>query len=294
MFKKLKKIRYFIEAIIVYLALIIFKLFPIDKIALICARISIFIGKRLSVNKLALENISKAFPEFETNKHHEFIEEMWDNLGRVVGEFVHIASMNPSEIANFVELDEETRKNLDALIANNKGGIIFSAHFGNWEIGPKTLMNYGLKVHTLYRPLNNPLVEKLTASLRGISMIAKGNDGNKKIINALKNKEFIIILADQKISFGEPIKFFHDDAITSTAIAKMALKYDVPLIPGCIFRINKSFRFKMIIEKPIEFNKNFILNNEAKEITLKMNQKIENWIRISPSQWFWVHNRWKK
>jgi KDO2-lipid IV(A) lauroyltransferase len=101
-------------------------------------------------------------------------------------------------------------------------------------------------------------------------------------------------MADQKITDGEPVKFFHDDAITSTSIAKMAIKYNVPLIPGYIFRVDKNFKFKLIIEKPLEYYNKKLDKQMATNLTLKINQTIERWIKKSPEQWFWVHNRWKK
>lgn len=253
-----------------------------------------FIGTKIVVNKLAISNISKALPNLDFQQSQKIIVDMWDNLGRIIGEFPHICKMSSDQLSQYIQIDQETQNNLNDLIKLNRGGIIFSAHFGNWEIGPKFLTNYGLKVHTLYRPLNNPLVEEMTAKLRGVPLIPKGSAGSRELINAIKNREFIIIMADQKITDGEPIKFFHDNAITSTAIAKMAIKYDVPLIPGCIFRLDKNFKFKLIIEKPLEYLNKKLDKQSITNLTLNINQTIEKWIKKSPEQWFWVHNRWKK
>ena len=55
----------------------------------------------------------------------------------------------------------------------------------------------------------------------GVKMIPKSNKGNKQIIQALKNNEYVVILADQKITQGHPIKFFHDFATTSTLLLKL-------------------------------------------------------------------------
>jgi len=289
-----KKIRYAFEMPIVWFGIVFFRWLKIENASNLAGKIAIFVGKKISVNKLASNNLSKALPHLNDFQKNAVIEGMWDNLGRVIGEFPHICAMSAEEMSKHVEIDADSRKILDELIAKNQGGIIFSAHFGNWEIGPKMLINYGIKVKTFYRPLNNPLVEKMTSSLRGVEMIEKGSNGNRQLINALKNKEFIIIMADQKVSDGEPIKFFHDEAITTTSIAKIALKYNIPLVPGYIIRVNKQFKFLLKIEKPLEFNKINSFNFEATNLTLKINQIIEKWISENPEQWFWVHNRWKK
>lgn len=289
-----KKIRYIFEAPLVWLGLIIFRFFAVKKAGDFAARLAVFIGKKLKVTKLAHDNLSKALPHLNAQQKNQIIDDMWDNLGRIIAEFPHICAFSAEELRQYVEIDELSKQNISDLIALKCGGIIFSAHFGNWEIGPKILQDCGLEVSTVYRPLNNPWVEDLTASLRGVRMIEKGSVGSREIINLLKQKKFIIILADQKISEGEPIKFFHDDAITTTSIARLAIKYEVPLVPGYISRVDKNFNFNLFIEKPLEFNNKNSLDEEVINLTLKMNQKIEKWILSSPHQWFWVHNRWKK
>jgi len=289
-----KKIRYILEAPLVWLGIVFFRSLKIENASNLAGKIAVFVGKKIAVNKLAMSNLNKALPHLDDYQKNAIIDDMWDNLGRIIGEFPHVCSMSVDEILKHVELSAETQKNIEELVAQNRGGIIFSAHFGNWEVGPKVLVKYGLKIKTFYRPLNNPLVEKMTFSMRGIDMIEKGSNGNRQLITALKNKEFIVIMADQKVSDGELIKFFHDDAFTTTSIAKIALKYNVPLVPGCIFRVNKKFKFLLKVEKPLEFDEKNSLNSEASKLTLKINQKIEEWVSENPGQWFWVHNRWKK
>ncbi|MFM7557779.1 MAG: lysophospholipid acyltransferase family protein [Alphaproteobacteria bacterium] len=295
---KFKNIRYLLETPFIWFGLVFFRLFSPNIASNIGAKIAIkihcFLKNKLSVNKLAFDNLSHALPDLNQEQKLQIIVDMWDNFGRIIGEFIHICKMDKNQLAKYVEIDEETSKNIENLKASGKGGIIFSAHFGNWEIGPKILLQNGLKVKTIYRPLNNPYAENLTSKIRNVAMIAKGSAGNREIINAIKNNEFIIIMADQKITDGEPIKFFNRNAITSTSIAKIALKYGVPIIPGYISRIGKKFKFKLTIENSLIINRNENFEDNIKNVTLKINQIIENWIKASPHQWFWVHNRWKK
>jgi KDO2-lipid IV(A) lauroyltransferase len=253
-----------------------------------------FIGKKISVNKLAYKNISQALPELNEKQKEKIIDDMWDNLGRIVGEFGHIGACKVEDIENLFEISAQSRDNIRNLKESGKGGIIFGAHTGNWEIGPKAFLKNGLKVSTVYRPLNNPYVEKMTANLRGVSMIEKSVGGSRQIIEEIKKGGFVIILADQKISEGELVKFFHDDAITTTSIARIALKYDVPLIPARSIRLGKKFRFCVEVEKPLAFQKSENINSDVLQLTRKVNIKLEEWIKQYPAQWFWVHNRWKR
>jgi KDO2-lipid IV(A) lauroyltransferase len=185
-------------------------------------------------------------------------------------------------------------RNIDFIRSNLKGGIIFSGHIGNWELGPKSFLYHGINVNTVYRPLNNPYVEKMTASIRGTSLITKSISGSRKIIESIKKGEYVIILADQKTSEGEAVEFFHDQAITTTSIARIALKYGVPIIPARSIRIDKTSKFRVEVEKPLAFKKTDSINNDVIKLTRAINCKLEEWITEYPSQWFWVHNRWKK
>lgn len=248
----------------------------------------------IPVNKLAYQNLSNAMPGLAESEKKKILHDMWGNLGRIVGEYIHIAKFSTNQVANFVEIPAATLGNIDLLKQGNGGGIIFSGHLGNWEVGPKILQYCGLNVSTIYRPLNNPYVERMTASLRGVNLIEKGSKGSRKIIDIIKSGGFVLVLLDQKISEGEPVKFFHDDAITATSIARMALKYKIPLVPARVIRIGNKFSFRTEMEKPLLFHGSGDMNSDSISLTRIINLKLEEWIREYPSQWFWVHNRWKK
>mgnify|MGYP003331447355 FL=1 len=136
-----KKIRYALEAPLVWLGIVFFRSLKIENSANLAGKIAVFIGKKIAVSKLAINNLGKALPHLDSSQKNLIINDMWDNLGRVIGEFPHVCKMSADEILEHVEIDENSRKILDDLIAKNQGGIIFSAHFGNWEIGPKILLN---------------------------------------------------------------------------------------------------------------------------------------------------------
>jgi len=292
--KIFKQIRYALEAAITKVALWLLSLPSPKKSGDIASKLARFIGKKISVQKLAYNNLSKAIPALSENEKEKILDDMWDNLGRIIGEFPHVCAYSPQEILQFVAVSDEVLANIEEIKKIGKGGIIFSGHIGNWELGPKTLMASGINVSTVYRPLNNPYVEEMTGQLRGVDMIGKNSAGNRRIIEVIKSGGFVIILADQKISEGEKVKFFHDDAVTTTSIARMVLKYGVPLIPARIIRLGHDFKFKIDLEKPLVIEKTADLNSDILQLTRKINRKLEEWISQYPAQWFWVHNRWKK
>ncbi len=293
--KIIKQIRYLLEAIIVNIGIILFNILGCKISSNLAAKIAVFIGLKLSVNKLAYNNISNALPNLNKDQKNKILREMWDNLGRIVGEYCHIGKMNNKNLKKIIFESDNFKKNIKNLKKNNKGGIIISGHIGNWEIGPKVLMSYGLDVNVLYRPLNNPFVEKITAKIRNIKLIKKGSKGNREIIEAIKKGQYVVILADQRVRGGQLVKFFHKEAITTTSIAKIALKYDIDIIPARIIRLKNKHKFMVDIDKPIKINQeNAKKDLEVFDFTATINQKLESWIKEFPAQWFWVHDRWKK
>ena len=49
----------------------------------------------------------------------------------------------------------------------------------------------------------------------------------------------------------------------------------------------------MTVHEPYEIQKIEKVDEDTKNITLKINQIIEKMIIKNPTQWLWSHNRWK-
>ncbi len=291
----LKNAQYILEALVVKIAILFFRILGYKRSSNIAAKIAIFIGRKLAVNKLADNNLSNAMPHLSKKHRDDILHDMWDNLGRIVGEYYHINNMSKDDFDKILIYSDNFKKNIEVLKKSKKGGIIMTGHIGNWEIGPRTLMSQGLKSSVIYRPLNNPYVEKITAAMRDANLIKKSASGNRKIIEAIKNGEYVVIMADQKVSEGEPVKFFHEDVMTATSIARIALKYDVPIIPARVIRLKSKHEFMIDMDEPLQKNNENIKKDlEVIDFTATINRKLEFWIKEFPDQWFWVHNRWKK
>jgi KDO2-lipid IV(A) lauroyltransferase len=322
----IKQIRYFCEFIILCIFLLVCRFLGMSLVANFSAITAIFIGKKLSVNRLADSNLSQSMPNLNASEKNDILTKMWDNLGRIIGEYYFIATSKVTQISKFKYLigkkinisffNEKSQLVLENLVnitkSNNnsgktndktKGAIIFSGHLGNWEIGPKFLSFFGLEIATVYRPLNNPLVEIVTAKMRGGVLIPKGIAGSRKIIEVIKSGGIVVIMADQKISEGIPVPFFNRLATTATAIARIATKYNVPIIPARVIRLgeaNFAVEIKQALDidilkeaTPEAYNYNDSQEKLIFNITKKINQQLEEWISEYPEQWFWVHNRWK-
>jgi KDO2-lipid IV(A) lauroyltransferase len=291
----LSKIKHILEFAIVKLLYCFFKVLPINTASSIGGFIGKNLGKLLKVNKVARRNLKNAFPEYTDKEIEETILKMWDNLGRVAGEFPHMTSYKGDDFAKIVEV--EGAEHIKKAGESGKTAMFFSGHFANWEIVPKTIFEKGCpSINLVYRKSNNPYLDKLILDVRNnyqAGCMPKGTKGARMIIKAIKQGQHIGMLVDQKQNDGIPVPFFGRDAMTAPAIANLALKYDCELIPLQVRRTGGA-KFKVKVYEPFKFDNT---GDEQKDILIAMtrvNSILESWARQEPSQWFWVHNRWPK
>lgn len=243
---------------------------------------------------IARRNFQLSGLTFTKEKQDEIIKEMWQNLGRTFLEYFRLPYQKP--FGKNTPYHIEGLENLDALIQDNKPGLLFSAHYGNWEVGTYIAQKRGLKLAQVTRFLNNPLIRFLVNKAQGRvarKLIPKGARGAKEIIKELKMGNHVSLLADQKMNDGLPVSFFGREAMTASAFAKMALKFDCPLVPFQVIR-TKGIKCKVIYYPPLVVPHSGTPQEKTMALLVQMNNHIETWVRDHPEQWFWIHRRWSK
>ncbi len=118
--------------------------------------------------------------------------------------------------------------------------------------------------------------------------IKKGISGVRNIIKLYKKNYCTALMIDQRVSEGIKINFFNEKASTTTIPAQLVKKFKMPVVPIYIERFNK-INFKITVSKPIYFAS----DTSTENITIKLNEILENMILKKPHQWIWSHNRWK-
>ena len=248
-------------------------------------------GKFSLKNKIALKNLNKVFPSKNLKQKKTIINRMWFHFGRVIGEYPHLEKFNALGSEN---ITIEGLENLTDPLKKNKNCLFFSAHLGNWELTSHPLTELGYTISFIYRPPNNPFVDNLLRRIRkkyGVNLIRKGPSGAKECIKVLKsNKGNIGMLMDQKMNDGIKASFFGYEVMTASAIARFAIKFKCPIIPAICKRVNGT-RFLIKYYPEIKYEKILELESELNIINY-LNRYIETWIKESPEQWIWVHNRW--
>ena len=250
-----------------------------------------FIGKYLGplfrsklsiINNLKKAQINGNYKKIATN--------VLGNYGRIFAEYVHLKNFKNDKLNNHISI--EGREYLEK-IKNNKQSVVFiSGHFNNFELMAMQIDKAEVDCAAIYRPLNNPYLNKIMEKIRKRDIckkqIKKGRSGTREIIKLLKKGTSIALMVDQRVREGEKALFFKHLATSTTIPAQLIKKYNCDLVPIYIERKNK-FDFKMYVSKPIKINK----NKSSGEITLFINKILEKMIIKNVDQWIWTHDRWR-
>lgn len=287
-----KALAQIVEAVAARLMVALFAVMSIDRASALGGRLARLIGPRLSVSRIARRNLGHAFPEMTAGQIEVVVYGMWDNLGRVAGEYAHLDEIDVNDPQGRVEIIG--MEHVERLRDDQICGIFFSAHLGNWEIASMGAIQNGLPLTQIYRAANNPHVERLLQSLRdpvgGINF-PKGAGGAKKLIETLRRGGHLALLIDQKLNEGVPVPFFGRDAMTAPAIAQLALKFDCPIVPARVERLDGA-HFRVTVYPPLSLPKSGDRQADVRAILTQINSILEDWIRARPEQWLWLHSRW--
>lgn len=286
-----RAVRWPFEALGAVIGIAVVRTLPLDWASAFGGWLFRMVGPWLNAHKVARDNLRRAFPDLDDAGQKAVLRGMWDNLGRVAAEYMHIDRiMDPAS----GRVSITGMEHVEALRDDGKPGLTYSAHLANWEIISQTATRAGLPMHRFYRAPNNPLLQNLFKGGRdGASgeLLPKGRDGAKRAYDLMRKGEHLGLLIDQKMNDGLPIPFFGHDAMTAPAVATLAYRFKAPLVPARVIRL-KGCHFQVEVLPPADLPQTGDMHADVRATLVAINQQIEAWVREHPDQWLWVHRRW--
>lgn len=285
-----QKIRWIIEICLFFLLS-----FPLSILPLFITK---KIGKALGMgyyfwNKkrrnISIENIKKVRALLSTNlEPYEIAMQSDMNLGISIMELIKIYFGRGKSIMNNVLI--EGIENYERAKAKGKGVIFFTGHCGNWELLALSVGKRCGTIGVVGRPTKNPYLYKIIVRLRGkfgnIAIDKKG--ALRGMLRLLGRGECVGILIDQAVlpEEGYKIDFLGFPAWTTKTPVLIAKRTSSPLLPAFIKRQGNTH--KITIYPEIE------LTNDDITDTKKLSSFIEEYIKENPTEWLWIHRRWKR
>jgi len=286
----MNKVKYFLQFVIIIVIFFIFKILGAKISSFLGGKLFQIIGPMFRSKEVIDNNIKNVFPDIDQKKLDKIKSSMWNNYGRVFAEYIFIKNFRSGNLNKNIVVEGEDI--LNKIKTNNQKVIFVSGHFSNFELMAMQIDNLGLKIAAIYRPLNNIflniIMERIRTKYICKNQIKKGIGGLKKLMK-LNNEGFsTALMIDQRVSEGIKSNFFGKKAFTTTIPAQLIKKFDLPVVPICIERV-QDLNFKMKVFDPINFSK----EESIESITTKLNKTLENMILDNPDNWIWTHNRWK-
>ncbi len=286
----MKNIIYFFQFIFIILFFLIFKILRLRMSSALGGKIFQLIGPFFRSNNLIRTNILRALPNLNYKQVKEINSMMWNNYGRIFAEYMFLKNFRENFNEKHIIVDGQ--EILDKIKKSNTPVIFVSGHFANFELMAMQIEKSGIKLAAIYRPLNNKYLNKIMERIRKKfickNQIKKGISGVRNILKLYKKNYCTALMIDQRVSEGIKINFFNEKASTTTIPAQLVKKFKMPVVPIYIERFNK-INFKITVSKPIYFTN----DTSTENITVKLNEILENMILKKPHQWIWSHNRWK-
>lgn len=240
-------------------------------------------------------NLKIAFGEEKNQRELKKLAlDVFENVGKNVADAVRLKNMKWEEIERITKI--EGLEYFDNACKMGKGVIAVTGHIGNFELLGAYLSLKGYKVSVIGRELYDPRLDALLVKSResvGLENIPS-TASIKQVIKVLRSGRTLGVLADQDSSRvrGVFVNFFGRPARTPVGPVLLAYKTQSPIVPMAIVR-DENDKYKIIVKEPIELTFSKDTEKNISETMQKCTKILESIIREYPSQWLWMHDRWK-
>lgn len=304
--KQIKDIRREIVLMIAYpfflLLLLLLQITPNSwrpKMARAIGRVAFKLTK--SGRKHTIENLTLAYGE----KSHEpqplsasEVEEMAKHVFEevvvsVTDFFATVFIRNKKRFFQLVEV--EGLEHLQKAYDRGKGVLCLIPHLSIWELSAVTPPMLGFHTYAVSKPIKGWLFQKTMVHFRGKRGMHnyERDHSYDKILESLRRGDCMIMMIDQDTKVrGEFVDFFGHKAYTPLGCARVAADTGCAVVPMATVRVDDT-HYKFIIEEELPW---ISTGNEANDLVVNTQAEtaaMERFVRQYPTQWVWMHRRWK-
>ena len=291
-----KHLRYVLEYLAARIFICIIQAMRIETGAALARWLSWLLADVIGIRrKVVDENLAHAFVGLSQSERRRLIRRMWEHLLLLLLEIAHAPrKIHETNWRQYVSLQGQAE--LIRRMISDRPTLIVTGHFGNFEIGGVILGILGFPTYTVARTLDNPFLDGFINRFRGATgqHIIPKNGGYDQILDVLGSGGTMTFLADQYAGpKGCWVDFFGRPASVHKAIALLALEHNASLVVSSSLRMDRPLQIEMNA-------KHFIDPQDAGDelgtvpgLTQWYSHRLEEMIRRTPDQYWWLHRRWK-
>lgn len=242
------------------------------------------------------KNLAIAFPAWSDEQIGMHMEKVFQHFAEVFVDIIYLfikrkpgKTLKPIETINLEALEKAVKK--------GKGVILFSAHFGNWELVPYILSReLDIKINSIAREMDNPLIERKVLEFReymGSEIIYKKNSV-RTLLKRIEEKGIVYLLIDQNTIEREAVfvDFFGKKASAVPSVSRLHIRKGIPVVPLFIHYEPRKIVLELMDELRFQGGSGN-RDGDILRLTQECTTLIEQKIREYPEQWFWFHDRWR-
>ncbi len=252
-------------------------------------RIAFYFSRR---RHTAYADLKAAFTNrFDEKERWRIVQNHFAHLAQVGVEMLYFPTLSKADLAGRITVHHKER--YDRLIAENRGVVLLTAHFGNWELLQVIGTLEGRPVHVLQRPQKHPLFDQILSDLRqsrGSLAVSRGM-GVRGLIRALRARQSAGLLGDQDAGKyeGRIERLFGRKTTVPAGPFELAARTDAALLP--VFIVSRGGgRYEIFVEEPAAS----LQTGEALQTEMRRYlDLLESFAGRFPEQWLWGAKRWK-
>jgi KDO2-lipid IV(A) lauroyltransferase len=243
--------------------------------------------------RIAMANVAAAFPRKTEAERRALVRQVFGHFGRLLFELLKFSGLSREDVLARVEFEGGER--MRDVHAKGRGALLFTGHFGYWEINAIAHAAAFAPMGVLARPLDNIRLHNLLERMRGCTgnYVIYRRGALRRVLKALSANHAVAMLIDQHIQAPDAVtvNFFDRPAATTLALAVLAQRTGAPVIPVFALPLAAG-RYRLVYERPVDPPTDD--SPEAiRDFTQRCTDVLEMQVRRHPELWLWMHRRWR-
>jgi KDO2-lipid IV(A) lauroyltransferase len=247
------------------------------------------------LRRVGLRNLELAFPKMPPAERELVLRLEYRNLGWLLAEFCQMPTYTREFAGSFIRY--EGLEHYLAARDRGKGVLVLTGHLGAWELSSFYHSLAGYPMGMVIRRLDNPLVDRMVNRIRCLhgNRVLHKDDFARGLLAAMRAGETVGILMDTNMTppQGLFVPFFGILACSASGLARVALKTGAAVLPGFLLWEEPEQRYVLHFYPEVALASTGDVEADAADNTARFTAVLEQSIRQYPSQWLWMHRRWK-
>ena len=242
-----------------------------------------------------IRNLTIAYGKEKTPEEiRQMAREVWINLGKSAGEFaIKLHITDKEKFFRNVEVIglEHGKKALE----RGKGALFIVSHMGCWEAFSNSFMLLGMRAGAVGQTMKDEKLNDMLMRSRqrlGFKLLPRGSS-YKTILKFLSDNHSMGILIDQDTNVkGVFVDFYGKPAYTPIGAAMLALDSEASVMAAYYLK-KPDDTWQIIIKPEFKVIRTGDRKSDLQKNTEMFHKDIEEMIKKHPTQWVWMHERWK-